>query len=454
DGVIRLHDTNGGKELLQFKGYPRGSVALAFSPDGKVLAGRGAAATIRVYALAKGGEPRQFAAQPAPNPVAPGTVVAAPARFQGGSGAGLIFSHDGKLLASAGLASPAAFAPAPVNGRNRSNGTINLIDVSTGKAIRKIESSVTVVSCSFSPDGRVLATEIADGSVSLWEVASGKERARLGQVAAPTAAAPGLPGVPATPAVRVVGLAPAGAHVGAPATLGFSPDGRAPVGRGPDRSVRRWGGGGGEGGGRVKGDDGRVRTISFSLDGKVVVTGSADTTMLLWDAATLRKDLAARQAAELPDGTADALWADLAGEDAGKAGQSVLKLAAAPRQAVPLLRERLKPTEPIDPQKLDRWLDDLESDRFAGRQEAIANLVKAGEQAVPALQKVLASQPALETRLRVEELLDKLTGGTLTAEQLRLVRAVEALEKMGTPEARAVLRTLAGGAPGALPTRE
>ena len=58
--------------------------------------------------------------------------------------------------------------------------------------------------------------------------------------------------------------------------------------------------------------------------------------------------------------------------------------------------------------------------------------MKAGEQVVPALQKVLASQPTIETRKRVEELLDKLTGGTLTTEQLRLVRAVEALERMGT----------------------
>ena len=37
--------------------------------------------------------------------------------------------------------------------------------------------------------------------------------------------------------------------------------------------------------------------------------------MLLWDAAALRKDLSARQVAELPDGTADTLWAELAGED-------------------------------------------------------------------------------------------------------------------------------------------
>ena len=130
--------------------------------------------------------------------------------------------------------------------------------------------------------------------------------------------------------------------------------------------------------------------------------------------------------------------------------RAVLRLAAAPRQAVPFLNDRLKPAAPIDPQKLGRWIADLESDRFAVRQEASANLVKAGEQAVPALRKVLTSQPTIETRLRVEGLLDKLTGGTLTAEQLRLVRAAEALEKMGTPEARELLRTLAGGAPGHL----
>ena len=65
-----------------------------------------------------------------------------------------------------------------------------------------------------------------------------------------------------------------------------------------------------------------------------------------------------------------------------------------------------------------------------------------------------AAQPTLETRKRVEDLLNKLTGGTLSAEQLRCVRAVEVLERIGTPEARQVLRTLAQGAPGALMTRQ
>jgi hypothetical protein len=150
----------------------------------------------------------------------------------------------------------------------------------------------------------------------------------------------------------------------------------------------------------------------------------------------------------------DTLWADLAGEDAGKALKAVLGLVGDPKRAVPALAERLKPAAPIDPQKLEQWVAELESDKFAVRQEASANLVKAGEQVVPALQKVLASQPTIETRKRVEGLLDKLTGGVLTAEQLQFVRAVEALERMGTAEAREVLRGLAGGAAGALPTRE
>jgi WD40 repeat protein/beta-lactamase regulating signal transducer with metallopeptidase domain len=452
-GTIHLVDPNGGKELLQFKGNARGASAVVFSPDGKMLAERGADTTLRVYDLTKGGEARQFAAQPAAAPFPPGAVVVAtPGRFVAAAQL-IVFSPDGNLLATAGTASPGDVRVVGGRPPARPTASISLIDTQTGKTLRKIEPSVTVVSCAFSPDGRVLATENADESVSLWEVASGKERARLGPGSAPVEAIP-APGGAGNVKFVAGGPGFGGGEPSAPATLAFSPDGRVLVGRGPDRSVRVWDVEGGKEVGRFKGHDGRVESVGFSPDGKTVATGSTDTTMLVWDAAALRKDLQARQRTDLPDGAADALWTDLVGEDAGKAGKSVLKLAAAPRQAVPFLGERLKPAAAIDRQKLDQWIADLETDKFAVRQEAIANLLKAGEQAVPALQKVLGAEPALETRLRVEELLDKLTGGTLTAEQLRLVRAVEALEKIATPEARAVLRALAGGAPGALPTRE
>src|SRR5262249_53216529 len=150
----------------------------------------------------------------------------------------------------------------------------------------------------------------------------------------------------------------------------------------------------------------------------------------------------------------EALWGDLADKDATKARRGILALAAGPRQAVPFLAGHLKPADRVDPRKISGWIEDLDSEKFAVRREATANLVKVGEQAVPALRKLLASGPPLETRKRAEELVDRLTSGTLTAEQVRLVRAVEALERMATPEARRLLRTLAGGAPGTLPTRE
>ena len=108
----------------------------------------------------------------------------------------------------------------------------------------------------------------------------------------------------------------------------------------------------------------------------------------------------------------------------------------------------------VDAQKVNGWIADLDSEQFAVRQAAAANLLKVGEQAVPALRELLASSPPLETRKRAEDLVNRLTGGTLTSEQLRTVRAVEALERMGTPEARGLLQKLSEGAPGTLTTRE
>jgi hypothetical protein len=94
----------------------------------------------------------------------------------------------------------------------------------------------------------------------------------------------------------------------------------------------------------------------------------------------------------------------------------------------------------------------LDSVRYKERQEAAAELLKLGERALPALEKVLAGQPTLELRKRVEDLVDRLTTLQLTAEQLQAVRCIEILQRCGTPEARQLLEHLAAGAPGALVT--
>jgi WD40 repeat protein/beta-lactamase regulating signal transducer with metallopeptidase domain len=442
DDSIRLYETATGKASHVLMGHKGGTAALAFAPDGKTLASRGRGDnTIRRYDLVKGNELRSITV-PASNGGGGGNVIifGGPAPAPRGTGPGLAFSPDGKLLVANG------------GGDGSLSNSLLLFDAATGKQLRKIESKRALASFAFSPDGRTLATEHPDRTITLWEVASGKEWGRLGKPAAeqPEGNGGGM-------AFRVVIDGFGGGEVSDPAGpvgLSFSPDGRALASRGADRSVRVWDVAAGKEVGRLDGHNGRVETVAFAPDGKALASGASDTTILLWDAKNPLKGLSKAETVELPAAEIDALWGALAGEDAGKAIRGVRKLAAAPGQAVPFLSQRLKPAARVDPKKIDGWIADLESEKFAVRQEAQANLLKVGEQAVPALRKVLSSSPPLETRKRVEELVERLTGGTLTVEELRLVRAVEALEQMATPEARRLLRTLAEGAPGTLPTRE
>ena len=76
------------------------------------------------------------------------------------------------------------------------------------------------------------------------------------------------------------------------------------------------------------------------------------------------------------------------------------------------------------------------------------------EAAELALRKVLAASPTLETRRRAERLLGRLDPWAPPPDRLRVSRAVEALEYIGTREARQLLRTLAHGAPEARLTQE
>jgi hypothetical protein len=67
----------------------------------------------------------------------------------------------------------------------------------------------------------------------------------------------------------------------------------------------------------------------------------------------------------------------------------------------------------------------------------------------------MANRPSLEKARRVQHLLDRLEPDReLPLEIVQMVRAVEVLERIGTPEAKQLLHTLAKGAPGARLTRE
>src|SRR5262249_14474275 len=129
DNTIRLHDTKSGKEISRLKGHENGISALAFAPDGKVLASRGSGDnSIRLHDVAKGTEIKQIVLRPRAN-ARPGEfvlVLGGPARASRGTGPGLTFSPDGRLLIT------------PLSGGNSRGNTLVIIDAATGKELRKI----------------------------------------------------------------------------------------------------------------------------------------------------------------------------------------------------------------------------------------------------------------------------------------------------------------------------
>jgi hypothetical protein len=200
----------------------------------------------------------------------------------------------------------------------------------------------------------------------------------------------------------------------------------------------------------LRGHRGGIGALAFARDGKTLVSGGWETAALVW---RLPDEGAKPVGGPLGEAGLHRAWADLAGEDAGRAHRAVWALAAVPEEAVPFLRDRLRPVAVVDEKQLRRWIAELDGDEFETRQRATRELKRLGGQAEAAVTGALKGTPSVEARRRLESILRKLQGGP-GPEELRELRAVQALERIGSPQARAILRALARGAPVARQTQE
>jgi hypothetical protein len=199
----------------------------------------------------------------------------------------------------------------------------------------------------------------------------------------------------------------------------------------------------------LSGHAGEVEALAFSPDCKWLVSCGADGTVLVWDAWRLTGKAApvGRDPADLDRDEARDRWELLGDADPHRAAEAMAALIESPAVAVPLIEARLKPAEMVPQDRIERLVAELDSNEFARREKAAEELRGFVEQAAPALRKALEGKPSAELTRRARQLLAELEGPVTSPQQLRTLRAVEVLERIGTAESRKVLETLATGAP-------
>jgi WD40 repeat protein len=425
-GGLQLWETATGKARPYEARSLRASCA-AFSPDGRTVAVGSPDQTIRLADAATGKEVRTFTGEcgmveflsflPDGKTVASASRyrLTSPTRQDAERKVRLWSTETGKEVGHVSVPWTHRIALS-ADGRTLVSGLndIQIWDVGSGAELRKIVLRGRVPFLALSPDGRKLLSATGDQKIVLWEVASGQQvRSFTG-------------------------------HEGAVLGGAVSPDGKVLASAGLDGTVRLWDLHSGKGLRSFRGHQGAVFTVAFSPDGRRLVSGGKDTTALVWDVSGVSP--ARPPAVRLSPDELKNRWGDLAGDDAAKADAAVSRLVRAPGQTVPFVREQLGANPLAEGKRIARLIADLDSDRFAVRERATAELAALGKVAEPALRQALTDSRSAEVRRRADELLKKLGGPAVAPELLRALRALDVLEQIDTAEARQILAALAKGA--------
>jgi WD40 repeat protein len=438
DRTVRLWNVENGRQRRLLRGNRSSAVAVAYSPNGRMTASADYKGTVHVWDVLSGKELRRLDGLGA---VGSNRFLA----FRGGGKAVVAVGGLGSRLLSWDVASgkelfrrqvilgearefpavpwepnkvlgSAAFTPDGDVVALGDNECVRVVDVATGKELRKIEGLGWVGRLTFSPDGKTLAVGAGPGrgELRIYDTATGRERRRLGGIRLVTAVA-------------------------------FTADGHyvaAAEGWGRTSAIRVWDLATGAQVSHFRNYGATANAVAFAPDGRRLAAALRDTTCLVWD-------LSAVGARGRPANDLAGLWADLAEKDEGRAYRAVCLLAAAGDKGVALLERRLRPAPALDGKRVARLFAALDGNEFHERERAAEELAKLGEQVEPAIERLLATRPSLEVQRRLTAI-----RRARHPEVARQVRATVVLERIGTRDARRLLSALARGAPEAGLSRE
>jgi hypothetical protein len=448
DASIFVWNVADGKEVTRMQ-LPRGYAHhnLAFSADGKTLVwcqGSGSIAgdarddpKVRTFDVATGRQVRE-----GPRPKWMRTFTPDGTRMVCHSGSARLDVYDvatGKvILVIEGETDCRATAFSPdgtllaVHG---GYGELRLWDMRTGKLVRQLRPAAKTGAgahkfVTFSPDGTLLATGgHSCTTLDVWSVATGKRVCAIpsktnfqgaafapGSVSVVCSETDGRPYLYHLIAEKVIHRFDPPAAYGY--DLRFTPDGKrlAIIGPATDR------------------DPGARQQSIFLLKVPARALNPA--------------------AAHVDDAPLETLWAEI-GTDNDLKLQRILKaFRAAPKPAVALFGTQVLPARKAEQAKLEQWIAALDDPAAVRRDQAMKHLQRAAHAYAPLLEARLEQAGPGERRNRLTFVLGQAKEESPPVALLKALRVVALLEQMATPEARGLLRTLAGGAPRARLTVE